>query len=318
MSATRTVSWFFRAGAAFVVAYAICWAVPRRFDNIPELPATTTDREQALVFDRYFERPAPRVAIVGSSLASRLKREYFQHTDIENVSLPGGSALTGLEIIKNSTKRKPQVVVIETNVLSRGVDDVLVERYRGSTVPFATFRPVRTLAAIFEKPDPARSLNAINRNEILNTTPARIQAAGQRMVADAVVEFNKTTYDDVIRKNVATLKSFVEKARAEGIAIYLFELPTSTAISHTRYSETVRSEIAKQFRSSEVLNLGYTEDELRWDDGLHLDERSALIVADALEQALIAKLSTQVGNIHSDWHGAGDENHGDSAHNSVR
>jgi hypothetical protein len=299
------------------VAYAICWAVPRWFDNIPELPATTTDREQILVFDRYFEQPAPRVAIVGSSLASRLKREYFQRTDIENVSLPGGSALTGLEIIKSSTKPKPEVVVIETNILSRGVDDVLVERYRGFTVPFATPRPVRTLAAIFEKSDASRSLNAGNRNEILNTAPARTQAVGQRMVADAVVEFNKTTYDDVIRKNAATLKSIVEKARAEGVAIYLFELPTSTAISHTRYSETVRSEIAKLFRSSDVLNLGYTEDDLRWDDGLHLDERSALIVADALEQALIAKLSTQLGKSQSDRHGADNEIYGDSALNSI-
>jgi hypothetical protein len=292
MSAARTVSWFFRAGAAFVVAYAICWAVPR-FDNIPELPATTTDREQALVLDRYFQRPTPKVAIVGSSLASRLKREYFQRTDIENVSLPGGSGLTGLEIIKSSTKRKPQVVVIETNILSRGVDDVLVERYRGSIVPFATPSLVRTLAAIFEKSDPPRSLDSTNRNEILNTAPARTPAAGQRMAADAVVEFNRTTYDDVIRKNAATLKSLVEKAQAEGVTIYLFELPTSTAISDTRHSETVRSEIAKLFRSSDVLNLGYTEDDLRWDDGLHLDERSALIVADALEQALIAKLSTR-------------------------
>ncbi len=293
MSAARTVSWFFRAAAAFVVAYAICWAVPRRFDNIPELPATTTDREQARVFDRYFERPAPMVAIVGSSLASRLKQEYFQHTDIENVSLPGGSALTGLEIIESSTKPRPQVVVIETNILSRGADDVLVERYRESIVRSETLRPVRTLAAIFEKSDPARSLNAGNRNEILNTAPARTPAAVQRMVADAVVDFNKKTYDDVIRKNAAILKSLVEKARAEGVTIYLFELPTSPAISHTRYSETVRSEIAKLFRSSDVLNLGYAENDLRWDDGLHLDERSALIVADALEQALIAKLSTR-------------------------
>jgi hypothetical protein len=149
------------------------------------------------------------------------------------------------------------------------------------------------LAAIFEKSDPARSLNAGNRNEILNTAPARTPAAVQRMVADAVVDFNKKTYDDVIRKNAATLKSLVEKARAEGVTIYLFELPTSPAISHTRYSETVRSEIAKLFRSSDVLNLGYAENDLRWDDGLHLDERSALIVADALEQALIAKLSTR-------------------------
>jgi hypothetical protein len=308
MAVAHNASWFFRASAAFVVVYGICWAAPRVFGNIPDLPSTTTDREQAAVFDRYFQRPVPKVAIVGSSLAHRLKQEYFQRTDIENVSLPGGSALTGLEIIDGANKHRPQVVAIETNVLSRATDDVLVERYREFMIRSEALRPVRALAAALEpKPAPARLLNAVIRDEILNAAPAPAQAAGQRMLAEGVVEFNKATYDQIIRRNAATLKSLVEKARADGLTVYLFELPTSSALSKTRYSETVRSEIARLFTSSDVLNLEYKEDELRWDDGLHLDERSALIVADVVEQALAAKLSASLGELQSEQRGAGNE-----------
>lgn len=229
MTTAQTASWFFRAGSIFAVITAICWVVPRAIDNIPDFPAMTTDREQVSVFDEYFRRPTPTVAIVGSSLAARLKEEYFVHTNIGNVALAGGSPLTGLEIIERATKRKPQIIAIETNILSRGVDDALVERYRFSARPIEMLRPFRTLAAsLFEsKPAVPHPLNAAERNALLRSSPAPMLPVYQKIAADAVVEFNRPLYDDIIRRDAATLKTLVAKLKtlvakltAEGVKVY--------------------------------------------------------------------------------------------------
>jgi hypothetical protein len=291
MTATQTASWFIKAGAVFAVTYALCWTAPRVFETIPDFPATTIDREQSFVFDAYFQRPTPRVAILGSSLAARLKEEYFRHPDIENVAIPGGSPLTGLEIIERATKRKPEIIAVETNILSRGVDAALVARYQHPAIPATALRPFRTFAASLEpKRMPPHPLEAAERNAILRSSPAPMLPVIQKIETDAVVEFDKPVYDAVIRRDAATLKTLVDKLTAEGVQVYLFELPMSPEIAHTRFFETARLQIARLFDPQKILPLPCDADDLHWGDGSHLDERSALIVADALEQALISKL----------------------------
>lgn len=291
MTAEQRTSWFVKAGAVFVLIFAVCWAVPRIIDAIPDLPPQTTDLVQQSVFDSYFMRPTPAVAIVGSSLAMRLREEYFSVINIENVALPGGSPLTGLEIIERATKRKPRVIVVETNILSRGVDDALVKRYEGTGRPIDHLRPLRALAAYFlSVPLRPAKMEESARAALLRSKPAPVAPALQKIALETVPEFNKPTYDSIIRRDAATLKVLVDRLRAHGVQVHLFEMPVSPQHGATRYYETMRSEINRLFSRDDILRLDYGPANLHWNDGSHLDERSALIVSGALERVLTTRI----------------------------
>lgn len=86
----------------------------------------------------------------------RMKEEYFFNVDVGNVALPGGSPLTGLQIIDRATKRKPAVIVVETNVLSRGVDDPLVKATIGALVRMRRYDPCVPWQHLFIQGQPTR------------------------------------------------------------------------------------------------------------------------------------------------------------------
>ena len=296
MTAAQTAHWFLRAGAVFVVMYATCWALPRAIDNIPDFPATTTDREQASVFDDYFKRATPTVSLVGSSLTVRLKEEYFKRSDFENLALSGGSPLTGLTIIDRALKKKPVIVAVETNILSRAADDALIARYRYSTQPVEPIQPIRTFAAIvFEKErQPRRLLNVEEREKILRSSPASLSKSYTQAVSDLVADFKLHPYDDGIRRHAEELKALTDDLRSKGVIVYLFQMPVSPEIERTRYVHNCRTAIARLFDPADRLDLDYGGADLHWVDGQHLDDKSALIVAGALERALVSKLDALV------------------------
>ena len=84
-------------------------------------PATAS----LITLNRYATEPIPDVVLVGSSLTFRLKEEYFATPRLRNLALAGGSPVTGLEIVANQP-RLPKIILVETNVLSRATDEVLV------------------------------------------------------------------------------------------------------------------------------------------------------------------------------------------------
>jgi hypothetical protein len=291
MTAAQTAHWFLRAGAIFVVTYAMCWALPRAIDNIPHFPATTTDREQAAIFDDYFKRPTPTMSLVGSSLAVRLKEEYFERSDFENLALSGGSPLTGLTIIDRASKTKPAVIAVETNILSRAADDAFIARYRDSTQPVETIQPMRTLAAmVFEKRQPRRLLDLEERKQILRSSPTPLSKSYTQAVSDLVANYNLHPHDDDIQRHAEALKALIDDLRSKGVVVYLFQMPVSPEFERTRYVHNCRAAISRLFDPADQLDLDYAGADLHWVDGQHLDDKSALIVAGALEQALVSKL----------------------------
>ena len=74
-----------------------------------------------------------------------------------------------------------------------------------------------------------------------------------------------------------------------GARVFLFELPYSEPIEGTRFAATTRKIIHAAFSdSNRWLPIEVNRSELRWADGVHLDERSAVVVAQAMERALAA------------------------------
>ena len=291
MTAAQPASWFFKAATVFAVSFATCWAIPRAFENIPEFPTISTEREQFLIFDRYFRLPVRKIALAGSSLTARLKEEYFDRNDIRNVALPGGSPLTDLAILADAAWKRPRVIAVETNILSRGVDEEMIREFHGFTGRTDALRPLRTLAALYQRKfgTAPPTLDSAMRANILRLPPAQ-PLANEKIIAETIVEFDKPQYDDWIRKNAALLKTLADRLEAEGVRVYLFELPVVPEIEQTRFVRTTRMAVSDLFGSDRWLKLDYPAGELRYYDGAHLDERSAILIARALERAILSNM----------------------------
>ncbi len=63
--------------------------------------------------------------IVGSSMAARLERSFLPK-DIYNISFGGGSALTGLEILRK-LDFTPKTIYVETNIIFRTKDKKMID-----------------------------------------------------------------------------------------------------------------------------------------------------------------------------------------------
>lgn len=104
--------------------------------------------------------------------------------------------------------------------------------------------------------------------------------------ASVTAVFDSSALDDQIQSDVATLKALVARLEAEGIKVYLYQLPTLAALERTRYVRTTRLALADAFDGARWLQLDYPAAEMRWDDSIHFNDRSAIILACALERAL--------------------------------
>jgi hypothetical protein len=282
--------WFIKFGMTCALLLACCWAAPRVFKNLPQFPPVTTDEQQVMVFDRYFQLPVQDIVLVGSSLSYGLNERFFEQGGVRNAALPGGSSLTGLAIIAGEAASRPRIIAVETNILNRGVDNDLLNRFRKAKRSVATFRPLRTLAAYYQRAlDDSHTVSVAS---ILERAPATYDTEPGIV---ALAEWNKPIYDAAILRDTRTLKSLVEKLEAQGIKILFFEMPYSPNLDQSGYVTITRKILDQIFgpANDRRLKLEYPASELRWGgDGAHLDERSAVIVASALANAISKKLGS--------------------------
>jgi hypothetical protein len=108
----------------------ICWLAGSTawFGAGLQLSSTTTSDSTLITFNQYVQESVPDVVLVGSSIAFRLKEEYFATSGLRNLAIAGGSPVTGLEIVARQ-RHFPRIILVEANVLSRSVDAALVEKY---------------------------------------------------------------------------------------------------------------------------------------------------------------------------------------------
>lgn len=284
MSAVR---WLAKCGAGAAIVLIACGFATMRFGSGLQMPATTTRDGTLITLSRYLREPVPDIVLVGSSITFRLKEEYFATAGLRNLALAGGSPVTGLEIVANQP-RLPGIILVEANVLSRPTDTALVERYsRGDAEPFF-FRPVRAAVAAYEQ-----RLHVPLTHEQVKLDLRRLVGQPPRdfdsqvYVDRALQQFNAEDPTDVAQFNAKRIEELVRVVEQRGARVFLFELPYAEPIERSRYAATSREIIHAAFPgSNRWLPIEVNRTELRWADGVHLDERSAVIVTQAVERAL--------------------------------
>jgi hypothetical protein len=241
-----------------------------------------------LALNRYLREPVPDVVLVGSSLTFRLSEEYFGTNRFRNLALAGGSPLTGLEIIARQTQL-PRVVLVETNILSRPADDALVDKYTNQRRMRAPFlRPLRYAVALYENwmhAPASHSQVSTKLDRLIMQPPGDFD--NRVYVERAVSQFNALDPSPVVRTSVDLIQRLILELEGRGTKVFLFELPYPEPVENSQAARVTREIVRAAFpEPGRWLPIDVTRSELRWADGVHLDERSALIAARSIEKNL--------------------------------
>jgi hypothetical protein len=281
------VRWLIKCGAAAAIVLIACGLATVRFGSGLQVPATTTRDGTLNALSRYLREPVPNVVLVGSSITFRLKEEYFTTRGLRNLALGGGSPVTGLEIVANQP-RLPAAILVEANVLARPPDAALVERYSRGATELLFFRPVRAAVAAYEqrlRPPLTHEQVALDLRRLVGQPPSDFD---NRIYVDrAQQQFNAEDPTYVAQLNAKRIEELIRIVEQRGARVFLFELPYAEPIEGSRSAAATREIIHAAFpEPKRWLSIEGNRSELRWADGVHLDERSAVIVAGAMERAL--------------------------------
>jgi hypothetical protein len=150
------------------------------------------------------------------------------------------------------------------------------------------FRPVRAAVAAYEQRLHASVTHehvVLNLRKLTEQPPTDFD---NRVYAErALQQFNAEDPADAARINAKRIEELIRVVEHRGARVLLFELPYSEPIEGSRYAATTREIVHAAFPDTKRwLPVEVNRSELRWADGVHLDERSAVIVTQAMERTL--------------------------------
>jgi hypothetical protein len=214
-------------------------------------------------------------------MSFRIYEGYFD-TPLRNLSIGGGSSATGLAII-SSFRQIPPIILVETNILSRPVDQNLIDDFGDNpSEPYKWFRPAR--AAI-------SWIYSWIKYEAHHETAQRLLASPaatydiSENVAATIAEYKGKDWQAIMRPNVEALKRLVSDLERRGARIFLLEMPSPPELRTNEYVVTA-SKLARQAFPNPKQWIEVMDTDLRWVDASHLDERSAGLVARQLDSHL--------------------------------
>jgi hypothetical protein len=249
--------------------------------NFSSLYARIYDDRRFPALSRYALEPTPDIALVGSSMTFRIYEGYFK-TRLRNISISGGSPLTGLAILA-SYPSLPRVVLVETNILSRHVESDLVEKFgKNDAASSQWFKPYRAAVSwiyywIKFRPE--------NVAELISSAPVTHDISVP--LDRAADEFASSSTDEAMAENTQTMKRLVSTLESRGCKVYFYELPYPGNLNSSHFAATARTLIHDAFPDPKRWpKLDYHLPELRWVDAAHMDERSAAIVAREMDRVL--------------------------------
>jgi hypothetical protein len=293
---------FLGCTVATVAILTIVWGnVMDRFIQFKNPFCITTAESNIAAIVKGIRTPDPGIAIVGSSLSSRLGLGLFANDNVMNLSVAGGSVMTGMEVL-SSAPSLPKVILVEINILDRDVNEewkdkgIAAAQSQPWVILSGVSKPLRYILTppIFSYSSPGqRAAWRSNRRTVLRAQNAATYDIQSRVSA-GLVKWDQRNDWDIAKQNFKRIQELITIFESRGAKVYLLYLPYADGYDHHAYAKRSR-EIASGNgaftcqRCIDVRKLVAVE-ELRWTDGVHLDERSALIVVEALEKRLLPEL----------------------------
>jgi hypothetical protein len=287
--ATTTVSWMARCAFAAALLLVACRLAAVWLGEGLQLPATMAGDGSLYGLNRYVSGPTPDIVLVGSSLTYRLNAAYFASPSLENLALAGGAPVTGLAIVANQ-RDLPKIILVESNILSRPADEALIERYAKGASEYPLFlRPIRALVAAGENLAHAPKSRDQLREELDRLLAQPPSAFDNSVYVARVLREQDEDPTAAVRANVERMKQLIAMVEQKGTRVLLFELPELPEVERARAVAITHAIVHAAFPNNDRwLHVDVPGDELRWADGFHLDRRSAVIFARAMDTAIAA------------------------------
>ena len=298
---TRTPVFLLSVLATAVVWFTAWGSVMDGFIQYKSPFGFTTTESNVFDLAKGARTPDADIAIVGSSLARKLQPELFEHSRVMNLAVGGGSVMTGLEVLRSVTAL-PKVVLVEINILDRPADEDWWNKgtWAAQPSPAAVLagvtRPMRYLltrpffvhASATEHADFwKRQRTDLRRSD---PAPAEIHSA----VSAGLSDWNRRNNWDIANRNILRIREVAAEFESRGTHVHFLYLPYSEPYDRHAFAQRNRaiaggSDSFDCARCIDVRRLVPVSD-LRWPDDVHLDEKSALLVAEALERRLQPEL----------------------------
>ena len=288
MKLASTQDWFIKCAITAALSLSVYAAISLAGPKAPPLP---TSRDGAVtLLDRYVSEPVPSVLLVGSSLTTRLNAEYFDTPDLKVLGLAGGSAITALEVAL-ARDRMPRTILVEMNILERGENSELVQRFTPGHVP-AWPRPLRSAVAFYERwhhPPPERAKAKAAALALLDEPPSDFD---NRIYVERAVQASRTVPSQALmNENLVTLKQLVADIEARGSHVYFYSLPLAGPVQDSVAAKAEAAAAHAAFPDDRRwIRLDGSMPDLRWADGVHLDQRSSVMMAKEIDYFLKDRL----------------------------
>lgn len=196
------------------------------------------------VRDSYADVGGREVVFVGSSLTQRLSFSE-RASCVYNLSLSGDSALTGLGVIANAT-RKPKVVFVEINEPERSRNDVLIKKTSDqlsqvSPIFYVENKPVNLIIRLLprtEKVEPSQEMNDTVRLSAL---------ALQMSVYKTQIPL------DLLNKQMTEFRRIVDDLESKGIKVIFFEMPIHPDLEESPRAVQIRNAFKHQFYKNQLI-----------------------------------------------------------------
>lgn len=252
-------------------------------------------RANYLNAQEYIHHPTQNLNVmVGSSMANVLSHDAFG-PEYAKLTFPAGGPFTGLEIIEQTGKRPP-VILIETNTLLKEIDEPML-----ADVLSPWRRQLREISPIFKEANRPSNFQiglldgvAGKFRESPSLPPGEPMASG-KPVDPTVLEtmmkvhrghLEKTPNAKDLSAKVDRLGELVDRFTAAGSKCVFFELPIHPSLAGLAQPVAIRNAMTARFPADQYrwVKFDPTQD-YQTSDGIHLTRS----VADEVTRKIIAE-----------------------------
>jgi hypothetical protein len=264
---------FVRLAFAFVVLVVLYWGFITYFKPQSTIFQGQLQSNYVTAQKLIYAEKIPPVVIAGSSLSYRFEHQMLPENTF-NLSFGGGSPLTGMSILEK-TKFMPKLVLIETNVAFRPIDNAFIDRI---------FHPIleplkRHILICRDEYQPSvLILNVLKNNFYKKSSLKKIYESSNPKMVKEIVRVALETESKPLRQdeiaNIALLAEKVKKMKAQGVHVVLFEMPVHPQLANTIPAQQTRHWIKQYLPDVPVVQ---PDDLNRYEtkDGSHLTPQSA-------------------------------------------
>jgi hypothetical protein len=245
------------------------------------------------------------VLLVGSSIVNSIPNSFLP-VGVGKLALSGGSVLTALAILAQS-EELPRVVVVEVNVLHRGLDENFLFRTASNEFAARTAIPaLRARNAPFVVIEEAILRSARTRRDLMLTGACRTfrdrdawVAARARMVESGNRQERWGDEQTIIRmyNNANQLRVAAEQLAASGVEVRLLRYPIHPEVQETTYYKVTSRIIDEVFSETELEWIAASGEGLIWYDGMHYTWPAGLTVLHEILQNVSLPQSQAVEQI---------------------